>query len=80
VHVHFEEGQVLSRDGNTNLLADDVGRKDVYRIGQAANGTTGSGTMDTFYQWRDFLGDYPIHCHNVVHEDHAMMTRYQIVP
>jgi FtsP/CotA-like multicopper oxidase with cupredoxin domain len=80
VHIHFEEGQVLSRDGNTNLIADDIGRKDVYRIGQAANGTVGSGTLDAFYQWRDFLGDYPIHCHNVVHEDHAMMTRYQIVP
>jgi FtsP/CotA-like multicopper oxidase with cupredoxin domain len=80
VHIHFEEGQVLSRDGNTTLNADDIGRKDVYRIGEAANGTVGSGTLDAFYQWRDFLGDYPIHCHNVVHEDHAMMTRFQIVP
>lgn len=80
VHMHFEEGQILSRNGKNNLVADDIGRKDVYRIGQAAIETDGTGTMDTFYQWRDFVGDYPIHCHNVVHEDHAMMSRYEIVP
>jgi FtsP/CotA-like multicopper oxidase with cupredoxin domain len=79
-HIHFEEGQILARNGNTTLVTEDVGRKDVYRIGQAAIGTAGTGTLDLFYQWRDFLGDYPIHCHNVVHEDHAMMTRYEIVP
>jgi len=25
-------------------------------------------------------GRYPMHCHNVVHEDHAMMLRGDIVP
>jgi FtsP/CotA-like multicopper oxidase with cupredoxin domain len=24
-------------------------------------------------------GRYPMHCHNVVHEDHAMMVRWDIV-
>ncbi len=80
VHLHFEEGQILTRNGNATLVADDVGRKDVYRIGQGAMGTSGTGQIETFYQWRDFLGDYPMHCHNVVHEDHAMMMRYEIVP
>ncbi|MFL6464933.1 MAG: multicopper oxidase domain-containing protein, partial [Bryobacteraceae bacterium] len=28
----------------------------------------------------DFLGRYVMHCHNVVHEDHAMMIRWDIVP
>jgi FtsP/CotA-like multicopper oxidase with cupredoxin domain len=80
VHVHFEEGQILSRDDNTKLVADDVGRKDVYRIGDSAIGTNNTGKVDTFYQWRDFQGDYPIHCHNSIHEDHAMMTTFEIVP
>lgn len=80
VHVHFEEGQILSRGGNATLVADDVGRKDVYRLGDGAMGTSGTGTLDTFYQLRDFVGDYPVHCHNVVHEDHFMMTRFEIVP
>jgi len=27
---------------------------------------------------RDWLGKYPIHCHNVVHEDHAMMGLWHV--
>ncbi len=30
-------------------------------------------------RWRDFLGRHVMHCHNVVHEDHAMMVRWDIV-
>ena len=30
-------------------------------------------------RWPDFLGKYVMHCHNVVHEDHAMMIRWDIV-
>ena len=80
VHAHFEEGQILSREGKTALNRDDIGRKDVYRIGKAAISTDNTGKLEAFYQWRDFLGDYPLHCHNSVHEDHAMMLRFEIVP
>ena len=30
-------------------------------------------------RWSDFLGKYVMHCHNVVHEDHSMMIRWDIV-
>ena len=33
-----------------------------------------------FIRFQDFVGKYPMHCHNVVHEDHAMMLRYDIAP
>jgi len=33
-----------------------------------------------FNRWPDFLGPYVLHCHNVVHEDHTMMIRWDIVP
>ena len=33
-----------------------------------------------YFKWTDFLGTYVMHCHNVVHEDHAMMIRWDIVP
>lgn len=33
-----------------------------------------------FMRWADFYGKYVMHCHNVVHEDHAMMIRWDIVP
>lgn len=33
-----------------------------------------------FLRWPDFLGKYVIHCHNVVHEDYAMMARWDVIP
>ncbi|MBI5288102.1 MAG: multicopper oxidase domain-containing protein [Chloroflexi bacterium] len=79
VHIHFEEMQLLSRNGKAPPI-DEIARKDVVRMGQAALGTQGVGETKLFIQFRDFLGDYPLHCHNTVHEDHAMMLRWQIVP
>ena len=35
--------------------------------------------LKVFMRWRDFLGKHVMHCHNVVHEDHAMMIRWDIV-
>ena len=32
-----------------------------------------------YMEWHDFLGKHVMHCHNVVHEDHAMMIRWDIV-
>ncbi|MCA1592407.1 MAG: multicopper oxidase domain-containing protein [Acidobacteria bacterium] len=36
--------------------------------------------IKVFMRWKDFLGKYVMHCHNVVHEDHSMMIRWDIVP
>jgi len=71
VHIHFEEHQIMSQ--NLPMLATDVSRKDVYRLQHNA-------TSQLFFRFRDFVGRYPFHCHNVVHEDHAMMLRWDIVP
>jgi FtsP/CotA-like multicopper oxidase with cupredoxin domain len=30
-------------------------------------------------RFRDFLAKYVIHCHNVLHEDHEMMLRFDVV-
>jgi FtsP/CotA-like multicopper oxidase with cupredoxin domain len=35
--------------------------------------------IKVFMRWNDFLGKYVMHCHNVVHEDHSMMIRWDIV-
>ncbi len=31
-----------------------------------------------FRRFRDWTGKYVMHCHNTVHEDHAMMIRFDI--
>jgi len=77
VHNHLEEFQVLSRDGKAPPI-EEIARKDVVRIGDSAVGTRNTGEVRIFLQFRDWLGDYPLHCHNTVHEDHGMMVRWQV--
>jgi FtsP/CotA-like multicopper oxidase with cupredoxin domain len=38
-----------------------------------------SDELKLIMRWPDFLGKYIMHCHNVVHEDHAMMIRWDIM-
>jgi FtsP/CotA-like multicopper oxidase with cupredoxin domain len=70
VHIHFEEGRVLKRNGGTPPPWER-GRKDVYFLGPNEN-------VSVFLRFRDFTGRYVMHCHNTIHEDHAMMIRYDI--
>jgi len=74
IHTHFEEFQILEINGRP-VNPDDVtsiGRKDVVQLGPGDE-------VKFFGRWRDFFGKYVMHCHNVVHEDHAMMIRWDIV-
>ncbi len=71
VHIHFEEHQILSRNGVPFALPYE-GRKDVCLL-------RGGETAVLYFRFRDWLGKYPMHCHNVVHEDHAMMIRWDLV-
>jgi FtsP/CotA-like multicopper oxidase with cupredoxin domain len=80
VHIHLEEFEVQAVDGFNRVPVDDIGRNDVVRIGENAINDQGVGEVRIVMQFRDFLGDYPIHCHNTVHEDHAMMALFQVVP
>ena len=72
VHIHFEEFQIISRNGN-RPPADEVSRKDVVRLAPGEE-------VRIFMRFRDFVGRHLMHCHNTIHEDHAMMIRWDIVP
>ena len=78
VHIHFEEHRTLSRNGvlvkpatpfNASI---DYARKDVVQLNT-------NEEVRIFMRFRDMKGRYVMHCHNVVHEDHAMMVRWDIV-
>src|SRR6185369_1623749 len=73
VHVHFEEGIILSRGGKAPPEWERWGKKDMYRIGPENDST---GVIEMAYRARDFLGTYVEHCHNTMHEDHAMLLRW----
>lgn len=74
VHIHFEEGRVLSKVVNGKSVpvpAHERGRKDVFVLGE-------NSSTRIFLRFRDFAGKYVMHCHNMIHEDHMMMVRWDI--
>ena len=75
IHIHFEEGQILSRRGDGDrkipLSPAERGRKDVYRL-------LPGGKVTITMQFRDWGGMFMEHCHNTSHEDNAMLLRWEI--
>jgi FtsP/CotA-like multicopper oxidase with cupredoxin domain len=71
VHIHFEEGRILSRNGKPPA-AHEAGRRDMYVLAP-------DDELKVFIRFRDFTGKYMMHCHNLTHEDHAMMIRFDVV-
>ncbi len=73
VHIHLEEHQIMNRNRVAPTVPADLGRKDVTQLHP-------NERVELFFRFRDWLGKYPIHCHNVVHEDHAMMALWHVEP
>ncbi|HEV8129982.1 MAG TPA: multicopper oxidase domain-containing protein [Acidobacteriota bacterium] len=74
IHIHFEEYQILSINGvKPRRGSVDLARKDTVFLGP-------NDEITIFMRFRGFVGKYVMHCHNVVHEDHTMMIRYDVVP
>jgi len=73
IHMHFEEFQTLTINGNAPANSGIIqkGRKDVFRLEHNME-------AKVYFRFRDFIGRIPLHCHNVVHEDHAMMVLGEI--
>jgi FtsP/CotA-like multicopper oxidase with cupredoxin domain len=72
VHMHMEEHRIISRNGQVPK-GEDLSREDVVALEP--------GESVTFYRnFRTFTGKYVTHCHNLSHEDHAMMFGWEIKP
>jgi FtsP/CotA-like multicopper oxidase with cupredoxin domain len=83
VHIHLEEAQILKINGRAPR---QKARVDMYRLGRNTK-------IEVLMRFRDFpqegfghgqpLGRYTryvMHCHNLTHEDHAMMVTWNVVP
>ena len=72
MHLHMEEHHMLFRkDGKTPATSvpgheDDTGKDDVIAFDPGE-------TIVLYRNFRTFTGKYVAHCHNLAHEDHAMM-------
>jgi FtsP/CotA-like multicopper oxidase with cupredoxin domain len=71
LHIHQEEHAVVSRNGRPPGL-DDNGKEDVVALQK-------DESVQIYRKFRTFRGRYVAHCHNLAHEDHAMMFGWQIV-
>ena len=71
IHIHLEEHQFEERDGATPPDSEQM-RKDVALLRPG-------DSITLKMRFRDWLNEYPIHCHNTVHEDHAMMLLWEVV-
>ncbi len=71
IHLHAVDWKVVSRNGGVPAPDEDV-LKETFRLDPGE--TIAVGTRFT-----DHLGRFLIHCHMLSHEDHAMMTTFEIV-
>jgi spore coat protein A, manganese oxidase len=69
VHLHLDPFQVISRRGESDF---DGGWKDTIDIAPASH-------VDVAVRFTDHAGRYLLHCHNLEHEDMAMMTAFRTV-
>ncbi|NMG44364.1 multicopper oxidase domain-containing protein [Aromatoleum toluvorans] len=72
LHLHFEEGKTIGRTRGLSAMERNK-RKDVWHVGSMV------GNVTFQVAFGEFGGAYVNHCHNTVHEDNAMLMRYDII-
>ena len=70
-HVHLAHFQILERNGKPPL-AHERGWKDTAALGPGED-------MLVMIRFEQFRGRFMLHCHNLEHEDHSMMSRFDVV-
>jgi FtsP/CotA-like multicopper oxidase with cupredoxin domain len=70
LHIHLIDFQILSRDGRAPF-PHELGPKDVVYMGEGE-------TVRLLMKFGPHRGRYMVHCHNLVHEDHSMMSQFSV--
>jgi spore coat protein A len=73
IHLHQTMFQILDING-VAPPATHAGWKDIVVVPRMM------GTARIIAKFSDYTGRYVLHCHNLEHEDMAMMARYDVVP
>jgi spore coat protein A len=71
IHIHLNMFQILDRNGTPPSEAE-AGWKDTVAVGP-------DETVRVIVRFTDFPGRYLVHCHNLEHEDEAMMAQFEVV-
>ncbi|WP_260680751.1 multicopper oxidase family protein [Arthrobacter sp. KBS0703] len=78
-HLHMEEHRTVMRNGKDVTRTVDPGHPDDASKEDLAALDPGESVI-VYRGFRDFTGPYVAHCHNLAHEDHAMMFGWAITP
>ena len=70
VHIHLIDFRILDRNGQPPM-PHELGPKDVVYVGE-------NETVRVVARFEG-RGKYMIHCHNLVHEDHDMMSQFEVL-
>ncbi len=70
VHIHLVDFQILDRNGR-EPLPYEKGWKDVVLLKD-------NERVRVVARFGPHRGKYMMHCHNIVHEDHDMMTQFEV--
>ena len=73
VHLHGSHFQVVSRSGGRNLVFPyEAGWKDTVLVMPLE-------TVEVLVQFDRYRGIFPLHCHNLQHEDMGMMLNVEVI-
>lgn len=70
LHIHLVDFKILSRNGAAPMV-HELFPKDVVYLGP-------NESVQVLMKF-ETLGRYMVHCHNLIHEDHDMMTQFAVV-
>src|SRR3954454_18937424 len=70
VHIHLVDFKILDRNGRPPHPYE-LGPKDVAYVGEGE-------IVRVLMRFEHQRGKYMMHCHNLVHEDHDMMTQFEV--
>jgi FtsP/CotA-like multicopper oxidase with cupredoxin domain len=78
-HLHMEEHRTVMRNNRDVSVTADPGHPDDKSREDLVALDPGESVI-IYRGFRDFIGPYVAHCHNLAHEDHAMMFGWEITP
>lgn len=70
-HIHLGRFKIIDIQGRARR-PDESGWKDTVWVGP-------NQTVRVIHEFRNFTGRFLFHCHNASHEDHTMMTQFEVV-
>ena len=77
-HLHMEEHRTVMRNGKDVTAGARPGAPRRHRRGKTWSALDPGESVIIYRGFRDFVGPYVAHCHNLAHEDHAMMFGWEI--